>query len=152
MRLGVVYDPMRDEMFSAERGHGARLNDNPIRASDVRRTGKKSAGYRLSVRCLGYGSRTTSRTLCILESSRRACGALAPQRWTASYVGAGRFDGFWELALKPWDIAAGGLIAEEAGAKVTNVKNLPDYLSSPQSVVAAAPGIHSQIIKDLIAA
>ena len=68
----------------------------------------------------------------------------------ASYVGAGRFDGFWELSLKPWDIAAGGLIAEEAGAKVTNVKDLPDYLSAPQSIVAAAPGIHAKILENLV--
>jgi myo-inositol-1(or 4)-monophosphatase len=67
----------------------------------------------------------------------------------ASYVAAGRFDGFWELALKPWDVAAGGLIAEEAGAKVTNVNNLPDYLTPPQSIVAATPGIHAKILENL---
>jgi myo-inositol-1(or 4)-monophosphatase len=67
----------------------------------------------------------------------------------ASYVAAGRFDGFWELSLKPWDVAAGGLIAEEAGARVTNVKNLPDYLTTPQSIVAATPGIHAKILENL---
>ena len=67
----------------------------------------------------------------------------------SSYVAAGRFDCFWELALKPWDIAAGGLIAEEAGAKVTNVNNLPDYLSPPQSIVAATPSIHAKILENL---
>ena len=68
----------------------------------------------------------------------------------AAYVGAGRFDGFWELSLKPWDIAAGGLIAEAAGATVTNVNNLNDYLSPPQSIVAAAPGIHARILENLL--
>jgi myo-inositol-1(or 4)-monophosphatase len=51
-------------------------------------------------------------------------------------VAAGRFDGFWELALNPWDVAAGGLICEEAGARVTNVDGGTDYLSAPQSVIS----------------
>ena len=67
----------------------------------------------------------------------------------ACYVAAGRFDGFWELSLKPWDVAGGGLIAEEAGARVSNIKNLSDYLSSPQSIVAATPGIHPKILENL---
>jgi myo-inositol-1(or 4)-monophosphatase len=66
-----------------------------------------------------------------------------------AYVGAGRFDGFWELALNPWDVAAGGLICEEAGASVTTVENGDDYISSPQSVLAAAPGIHARMIEVL---
>jgi myo-inositol-1(or 4)-monophosphatase len=64
-------------------------------------------------------------------------------------VAAGRFDGFWELALKPWDVAAGGLIAEEAGATVTNVKGGKDYISAPQSIIAAAPGVHQRIMEEL---
>ena len=67
----------------------------------------------------------------------------------AVWVAAGRFDGFWEISLHAWDIAAGGLIAEEAGARVTNVRNGEDYISGPQSVVAAAPGIHGQILEHL---
>jgi myo-inositol-1(or 4)-monophosphatase len=66
-----------------------------------------------------------------------------------SYVGAGRFDGFWELALKPWDVAAGGLICEEAGATVTNVSGAADYISSPQSIIATAPGIHARMLEEL---
>jgi len=66
-----------------------------------------------------------------------------------SYVAAGRFEGFWELALKPWDVAAGGLICEEAGAKVTNVKGTADYISPPQSVVATTPGIHERMLEEL---
>jgi myo-inositol-1(or 4)-monophosphatase len=67
------------------------------------------------------------------------------------YVAAGRFDGFWEMALKPWDMAAGGLIAEEAGAIVTNVSGGNDYLTPPQSVVAANADIHAQILQELTA-
>ncbi len=65
------------------------------------------------------------------------------------YVAAGRFDGFWEMSLKPWDVAAGGLICEEAGAKVTNVDGERDYISPPQSVIAATPGIHARIVQEL---
>jgi myo-inositol-1(or 4)-monophosphatase len=65
------------------------------------------------------------------------------------YVAAGRFEGFWEMALNPWDVAAGGLIAEEAGARVTNVSGQADYLSPPQSVVACTPGIHARMLEEL---
>jgi myo-inositol-1(or 4)-monophosphatase len=64
-------------------------------------------------------------------------------------VAAGRFDGFWELALHPWDVAAGGLICEEAGARITDVKGEPDYISHPQSVLATTPGIHERMLEEL---
>jgi myo-inositol-1(or 4)-monophosphatase len=65
------------------------------------------------------------------------------------YVAAGRFEGFWEIAINAWDIAAGGLICEEAGARVTNVKGEADYLAPPQSVVASTPGIHARLLEEL---
>jgi myo-inositol-1(or 4)-monophosphatase len=65
------------------------------------------------------------------------------------YVAAGRFDGFWELALKPWDVAAGGLICEEAGAHVTNVFGEADYISPPQSILATTPGLHARMLEEL---
>jgi myo-inositol-1(or 4)-monophosphatase len=66
-----------------------------------------------------------------------------------SYVAAGRFDGYWEMALNPWDVAAGGLICEEAGARVTNVRGEADYISAPQSVLASTPGIHARMLEEL---
>ena len=151
MRLGTVYDPMRDEMFSAELDQGARLNGNPIHASSVSELQKS-----LLVTGFPYDAWDTEQDnfanfvhFAKLTQGVRRFGSAALD---SSYVGAGRFDAFWELSLKPWDIAAGGLIAQEAGATVTNAKNQPDYLSSPQSVVAAAPGIHGQILKNLSAA
>jgi len=59
-----------------------------------------------------------------------------------SYVAAGRFDGYWELSLSPWDVAAGGLITEEAGGRVTALDGGPDYLTPPCSLLAAGPGLH----------
>jgi myo-inositol-1(or 4)-monophosphatase len=150
MRLAVVYDPMRDEMFSAERGKGAWLNGHRIHASGVVELEKS-----LLVTGFPYDAWDTDQDNFAnfvrfgkLTQGVRRFGSAALD---ASYVAAGRFDGFWELSLKPWDIAAGGLIAEEAGARVTNVSNFPDYLSSPQSIVAAAPGIHSKILENLVA-
>ena len=67
----------------------------------------------------------------------------------ACYVASGRFDAFWEMSLKAWDIAAGGLIAEEGGALVTAIDGSPDYISAPQSILAAAPGIYDQMLEQL---
>ena len=64
-------------------------------------------------------------------------------------MAAGRFDGFWEFALRPWDIAAAGLIAEEAGARVTAIDGKPEYISAPQSILAATPGIYEKIMDEL---
>jgi myo-inositol-1(or 4)-monophosphatase len=64
-------------------------------------------------------------------------------------VAAGRFDGFWELSLKSWDVAACGLIAEEGGARVSSTDGNSDYISTPQSILAAAPGIYEQMLEQL---
>lgn len=151
MRLGVVYDPMRDELFRAERGRGAQLNGEIIHVSDAANLGRS-----LLVTGFPYEAWDTDQDnfanfvrLGKLSQGVRRLGSAALD---ACYVAAGRFDGFWELSLKPWDVAAGGLIAEEAGARVTNVHNQADYLSAPQSIVAAAPGIHEQILDSLILA
>ena len=151
MTLGVVYDPLRNEMFSAERGKGATLNGVPIHASQVTDLQKS-----LLVTGFPYDAWNTEHDnfenfvhFGRLTQGVRRFGSAALD---AAYVGAGRFDGFWELALKPWDVAAGGLVAEEGGAIVTNVKNQPNYLEAPQSIVAAGPGIHSKILENLATA
>ncbi len=150
VQLGAVYDPMRNEMFSAARGHGATLNGNRIHASDTTELQRS-----LLVTGFPYDTWNTERDNFAnfahfgkLTQGVRRFGSAALD---ACYVGAGRFDAFWELSLHPWDVAAGGLVAEEGGATVTNVKNLPDYLSAPQSIVAAAPGIHAEILQNLVA-
>jgi myo-inositol-1(or 4)-monophosphatase len=148
LHIGIVYDPMRDEMFSAERGKGATINGQPIHVSNTTELEKS-----LLVTGFPYDAWNTENDnfsnfvhFGKLTQGVRRFGSAALD---ACYVGAGRFDGFWELSLKPWDIAGGGLVAEEAGARVTNVKNLPDYLSAPQSIVAATPGIHKKILENL---
>jgi myo-inositol-1(or 4)-monophosphatase len=151
LQLGAVYDPMRDEMFSAERGKGAFMNEKPVQASSVTELQKS-----LLVTGFPYDAWNTAQDnfanfvhFAKLTQGVRRLGSAALD---LCYVAAGRFDGFWELSLNPWDVAAGGLIAREAGAQVTNVNGDGDFISPPQSVVAAAPGIHDRILQELRAA
>lgn len=148
VKLGVVYDPMRDEMFAAERGRGATLNGRPIRASQV-----TDLQHSLMVTGFPYDAWNTRHDnfenfvrISKLTQGVRRLGSAALD---AAYVGAGRFDAFWELSLKPWDIAAGGLIASESGASVTNIDGEADYISPPQSVICAAPNIHRLLMDAL---
>jgi len=148
LALGAVYDPMRDEMFLAERGKGATLNGKAIHVSSTMELQKS-----LLVTGFPYDAWNTEQDNFAnfikfgkLSQGVRRLGSAAID---LSYVASGRFDGFWELALKPWDVAAGGLICEEAGAQVTNVEGKSDYISSPQSVVATTPGIHERMLQEL---
>lgn len=146
--LGAVYDPLRDEMFSGERGKGAFLNGKIIRASGTTELQKS-----LLVTGFPYDTWNTSKDnfknfekLAKMTQGVRRLGSAALD---GCYVAAGRFDAFWELTLRPWDIAAAGLIAEEAGARVTAIDGKPDYISAPQSILAAAPGIYEQMLEQL---
>lgn len=148
LSLGAVYDPMRDEMFLAERGKGASLNGRPLRVSSAMELQRS-----LLVTGFPYNAWNTPQDnfdnfvrFGKLTQGVRRLGSAALD---LCYVAAGRFDGFWEMALNPWDVAAGGLIALEAGASVTSVAGGPDFLSPPQSVIASAPGIHALMLKEL---
>jgi myo-inositol-1(or 4)-monophosphatase len=148
LALGAVYDPMRDEMFIAERGKGAFLNGQPLQVSSVNELQKS-----LLVTGFPYDAWNTEHDnfanfvhMGKLTQGVRRLGSAALD---LSYVAAGRFEGFWEMSLKPWDVAAGGLICEEAGATVTDINGRSDYISSPQSVVATTPGIHELMLQEL---
>ncbi len=146
--LGAVYDPMREEMFTAERGKGAHLNGKRIQTADTTELEKS-----LLVTGFPYDTWSTKqdnfRNFEKLAKMTQGVRRLGSAAIDACYVAAGRFDAFWEFSLKPWDIAAGGLIAEEGGALVTALDGSPDYITTPQSVLAAAPGIHQQLLKQL---
>jgi myo-inositol-1(or 4)-monophosphatase len=148
LKLGAVYDPMRDELFLAERGKGATLNGQPLRVSSAIELQRS-----LLVTGFPYNAWNTPQDnfsnfvkFGKLSQGVRRMGSAALD---LSYVAAGRFDGYWEMALNPWDVAAGGLICEEAGARVTNVKGEADYISAPQSVLASTPGIHARMLEEL---
>lgn len=117
---GVVYDPAKDEMFVAEKGAGAWMNDSRIRVSDRRHMSESlyATGLPFS------GRADLPDTLKDLAQLLPACAGV--RRWGAAaldlaYVACGRYDGFWERNLKLWDIAAGLIIAREAGAIVEGV-------------------------------
>lgn len=148
LTLGAVYDPMRDEMFLAERGKGAHLNGRPLRVSSTTELQKS-----LLVTGFPYTAWDTPQdnfdNFVKFGKLSRGVRRLGSAALDLCYVAAGRFDGFWEMALNPWDVAAGGLIVEEAGGRVTSVSGEADYISSPQSVLACTPGIQARMLEEL---
>jgi myo-inositol-1(or 4)-monophosphatase len=132
--VGVVYDPFRAELFTAVRGRGARLNRRPIRVSTT-----PDLAHALLATGFPYDRGTLD---VVLEHfGRLVRGSQAVRRDGAAalnlaYVGAGRFDGFWEGILSPWDAAAGALIAREAGGVVSDYAGKP-WQTSDRSAVAA---------------
>ncbi len=148
LSLGAVYDPLRDEMFTAERGAGAHLNGSPLyvsSASDLQKS-LLVTGFPYDIQNPEINNLNNFIHFSHKSQGVRRLGSAALD---LAYVAAGRFDGFWEMALKPWDVAAGGLICEEAGARVTNVHGEADFISPPQSILATAPGIYIRMLEEL---
>jgi myo-inositol-1(or 4)-monophosphatase len=147
VELGVAYDPTRDECFVAERGHGATLGGEPIRVSTT-----PSLDGALLVTGFPYDIRTTVETnlpeYAALSVRAQAVRRLGSAVLDLCYVACGRFDGFWELALGPWDMAAGGLIVQEAGGRVTSVRGGPWRLEGP-GILASNGLVHDAILSGL---
>lgn len=146
--MGAVYDPMRNEMFTAERSKGSWVNGRILRVG-------KATELERSLLVTGFPYDTWStlknnfanfEKLGKMTQGVRRLGSAALD---LCYVGAGRFDGYWELLVKPWDVAAAGLVAEEAGALVTTARGTKDYLNGPQSVLGANPTLHGKILAEL---
>jgi myo-inositol-1(or 4)-monophosphatase len=146
--LGVVYDPMRDELFTAERNRGAYLNSRRLNVSST-----TDLQQSLLVTGFPYNAWDTAQdnfdNFVKFGKLSRGVRRLGSAALDLCYVAAGRFEGFWELALNAWDVAAGGLICEESGASVTNVDGGDDYISPPQSILATTPGIHTRMLEVL---
>ena len=141
--LGAIYDPMRDEMFSAERGKGARLNGRLLKATQVTELQKSLlvTGFPYDAWNAIPSNFDYFTKLGKLTQGVRRLGSAAID---LCYIAAGRLDGYWELSLKPWDVAAGSLIAGEAGALVSIID-----ASLPNSVVAANPALHARLLAEL---
>ncbi len=145
--LGVIYDPSADELFTAEKGKGAYLNNRRMQVSQT-----TSLMQSLVVTGFPYniGSNPDNAvehfTNFLLES--QAIRRLGSAALDLSYVACGRFDGFWEVSLNPWDMAAGILFVEEAGGKFTNFKGFPSDIYS-QNVLATNGLIHDQMLSVL---
>ena len=122
--VGAIYDPMRRELFTAERGVGAFLNGVPLHVSDT-----ADLLDALLVTVFPYDVHQQSGDLVALFgaflSTARAVRRLGAAALDLCYVAAGRFEGFWEQHLKPWDVSAGALIVEEAGGRVTGMDGTP---------------------------
>jgi myo-inositol-1(or 4)-monophosphatase len=142
--LGAVYDPLRDELFCAERGRGAWMNGRRLTVSQVTelRRSLLVTGFPYDILDNPRNNFDHFARLAKLTQGVRRLGSAALD---LCYVAAGRLDGYWELKLNPWDLAAGGLIAAEAGARVTDVDGQSDYLTAC-SVLAASPALHPQIL------
>jgi myo-inositol-1(or 4)-monophosphatase len=143
--LGVVYDPIRDEMFAAERGRGATLNEVPIQPSSQAQLSRS-----LLVTGFPYDRFTSPennldhmRRFTLRAQGIRRLGSAALDLCS---VACGRVDGYWEIKLETWDLAAGVLIAREAGALVTKTDGRPDMLTLPISVLAANPALHPAML------
>lgn len=148
LTLGAVYDPLREELYLAERGKGAYLNGQRMNVSSVTELQRSLlvTGFPYDTWNSAQNNFANFVKFAKLTQGVRRLGSAALD---LCYVAAGRFDGFWELALKPWDVAAGGLICEEAGATVTNIEGQPDFISEPQSILATTPGIHAKMLAEL---
>ena len=146
LEVGVVYDPVRDEMFAAERGNGATLNDRKIRVSSVEELQQAMVctGFPYNVRERPDFTRDFANFTMAAQAVRRDGSAALD----LAYVACGRFDGFWEDGLSPWDIAAGKLLIEEARGKVSNFEDQP--LSIYTKRVLASNGlVHDAMLRVL---
>ena len=146
MEVGVVYDPMRDELFTAERGEGASLNGRRIQVSPV----GSLAGALL---CTGFPYDVRERSEFARHFANFIMNAQAVRRDGAAaldlaYVACGRFDGFWEEGLKPWDVAAGSLLVAEAGGRVSKYDGGPLSIYTPP-ILASNGLVHEQMMRVL---
>ena len=145
---GCIYNPVNDEMFWAEKGVGAFLNERRLRVSARREI--KDALFATGIPFASVPAQRRlafARTLGVLMPTvagiRRFGAAALDLAWTA----AGRYDGYWELGLKPWDMAAGALIVREAGGFATDAAGRELALSPSVDVVAANPALHARLLE-----
>jgi myo-inositol-1(or 4)-monophosphatase len=144
LQYGVIYDPLRDELFEARKGQGACLNAQPIQVSKTARLDRSllTTGFPYDIReRLPETLGRLGRMLGVAQGLRRAGSAALD----LAYVACGRFDGFWEENLKPWDTAAGLVIVEEAGGRVTTFSG-GDYGIYAANIAASNGILHDRIV------
>jgi myo-inositol-1(or 4)-monophosphatase len=141
---GVVYDPIRGELFTAERGSGAFLNHHRMHASAVQRVSDSLAST-------GFPSRKRHHNINIHFYYQLAMASHGVRRTGSAaldlaFVAAGRLDFFWEFGLKPWDMAAGVLLVEEAGGRVTDMQGAPLSVTASDHILADNGSLHEEIL------
>ena len=143
----VIYDPGRNELFTASKGRGAFLNDRRIRVSALTRFGDALVGT-------GFPFKEVTRLELYtrqLQTMMRTCAGVRRAGAAAldlAYVACGRLDAFWELGLSPWDMAAGALLIVEAGGLVGDLNGDNGYLESGD-IAAATPKLFSPLLESL---
>jgi myo-inositol-1(or 4)-monophosphatase len=142
--IGVTYDPTRNETFSAEKGQGASLNNKSVRVSDTEKLSEALivTGFPYDIGQRDNFARHLTDFLLKSRGVRRDGSAAIDM----AYVACGRFDGFWEEGLNPWDVAAGVLFIEEAGGRVSYYDDSPFSIYAPP--ICASNGlIHSEMLE-----
>ncbi len=145
---GIVCDPLREELYTARRGLGARCNDVPLHVSEVPSLGTSllATGFPYDIRTSAQNNLDNFRAFALRAQGVRRSGSAALDLCN---VAAGRLDGFWELKLNPWDCAAGYLMVREAGGKVTNFRGRAGSIYEGE--VVASNGLIHQEMLDLLA-
>ncbi len=145
LQVGVIYDPLRDELFTASRGNGAHVNNKRIRVSQQNKLENSLIGTGFQAK---HSEHFESHFQCYKAlfphiSGMRRSGSAALD---LAYIAAGRLDGFWELMLSKWDIAAGVLMIREAGGLVSDPQGTEDYLESG-NIIAGNPKIFKALLQ-----
>ncbi|MDD9901504.1 MAG: inositol monophosphatase family protein [Alphaproteobacteria bacterium] len=143
---GVIYDPIKDEMFTAEKGVGALMNNRRLRVS-----GRENLADAL----LAVGSEKDPAFAPEIVSLQGNCSGIRRNGSACldlCYVAAGRFDAYWERGLNAWDVAAGALIAKEAGAHVSEIGGGKSFIHGRNSIIAANPRIYPPLAKHIASA
>jgi myo-inositol-1(or 4)-monophosphatase len=145
--LGAVYDPSQRELFVAERGHGAFCNDARLAVSSTPTLDGSllATGFPYDIRVNVDNNLTEYAAFSVRARGVRRLGSAVLY---LAWVAAGRFDGYWELRLGPWDVAAAGLMVEEAGGRLTAIGGGPVDLDAP-TVIASNGRIHDEILSVL---
>jgi myo-inositol-1(or 4)-monophosphatase len=145
--IGVCYDPIREELFFAINGMGAFLNKKIIKVSKIKNLKRCLVATGFPYR-FGQAMRQNIDNFKSFMMKAQAVRRAGSAALDLCYVACGRFDGFWEMDLKPWDTAAGALIVKEAGGKVTTFKG-DAFNPYKDEIIASNSLIHSQMIKVL---
>ena len=141
--VGVVYDPIRDELFVARRGGGATHNGRPIRVSTVDRLFRSLlvTGFSYNLERRARQAETWRDLLTRVQAIRQTGSAAL----NLCYIAAGRLDGYWERGISPWDVAAGALVVTEAGGTVTNMSGGP-FRSDDRQILATNGLLHDELL------
>ena len=141
----VIYDPLKDEIFTASRGDGASLNNRRLRVTPIKKLNGALLGTGIPFRDQRYMDEYLQ-MLKVLSKDAAGIRRAGSAALDLAYVAAGRLDGFWELGLMPWDMAAGILLITEAGGVVTDIDGGDSYMKSG-NLLTANPKLHVQMLK-----